>query len=315
MRTSKFALYAAETSKRTFVGDLLKYNKGVWTGGKTPVPPDELFVAIMNALTVGFVKWGGGQVTDSEMGLVVDGYRPPHRNDLDDNDSTTWEKEDDGALKDPWQKATMLPFVRVDPPNEVFTFSTATVGGEGAIAVLCEAHGPDYRRRRTISGRAVPKRQLPSQGQVVRQGLCPDLQDRGQRRRRFVRRHYRSRTRRRGLLAGQRLGLDTDRLKRFWRTPAAADQRSASARPRTRRSGRDRGRRYPVLRRKRRGPRRGGGGVRISNEFPARDASMDERKSSKCNSADATAPRFFQRRDGSWRSWLSMTTACPRSPN
>ena len=27
---------------------------------------------------------------------------------------------------------------------------------------------------------------------------------------------------------------------------------------------------------------------------------MDERKSSKCNSADATAPRFFQRRDGSW---------------
>jgi hypothetical protein len=95
----------------------------------------------MNALTVGVVKWGGGKVTDSEMGLVVDGYRPPHRNDLDDNDSTTWEKEDDGALKDPWQKATMLPFVRVDPPNEVFTFSTATVGGEGAIAVLCEAHG------------------------------------------------------------------------------------------------------------------------------------------------------------------------------
>ena len=30
MGTSKFALYAAETSKRTFVGDLLKYNKGVW---------------------------------------------------------------------------------------------------------------------------------------------------------------------------------------------------------------------------------------------------------------------------------------------
>ena len=264
MRTSKFALYAAETSKRTFVGDLLKYNKGVWTGGKVPVPPDELFVAIMNALTVGFVKWGGGKVTDSEMGLVVDGYRSPHRNDLDDNDSTTWEKEDDGALKDPWQKATMLPLVRVPAANDL------TLGGRvrRAQSRSCAAQAGLRRRRTIFRSSDCSKRQLPSQGQVVRQGLCPDLQDRGQHRRRLVRRHYRSRTRRRGLLAGQRLGLDTDRLKRFWRTPGAADQRSASARPRTRRSGRDRGRRYPVLRRKRRGPRRGGGGVRISNEFP-----------------------------------------------
>jgi hypothetical protein len=141
MGTSKFALYAAETSKRTFVGDLLKYNKGVWTGDKTPISPDELFVAVMNSLTVGFVKWAGGKVVDDELGLVVDGYRPPHRNELGDLDSKTWEKENDGALKDPWQKATMLVFVRVGPPNEIFTFSTATTGGQSAIADLCEAHG------------------------------------------------------------------------------------------------------------------------------------------------------------------------------
>ena len=141
MGNSKFALYAAETSKRTFLGDLLKYNKGVWTGDKVPIPPEELFVAVMNSLTIGFVKWADGKVVDDELGLVVDGYRPPHRNELGDLDSTSWEKEKDGAHKDPWQKTTMLVFVSLNEPNDVKTFSTGSIGGEGAIAALCEAHG------------------------------------------------------------------------------------------------------------------------------------------------------------------------------
>ena len=134
MRTSKFALYAAETSNALLLATCSNTTKASGPAAKSRLAR-RAFRRYHERVDRRLREMGGGKVTDSEMGLVVDGYRPPHRNDLDDNDSTTWEKEDDGALKDPWQKATMLPFVRVDPPNEVFTFSTATVGGEGAIAV------------------------------------------------------------------------------------------------------------------------------------------------------------------------------------
>jgi hypothetical protein len=142
MYTSKFAQYAAEESNRMFVGELVKYIKGEWVMGsdRDLVSPDKHFVAVMATLTVGHLKWIGGQPVDSKMGLVADGFRPVHRNELDDLDSKTWEVGENNDLKDPWQRTTLLVLAAAAAPYDLVTFSTSTAGGQGAIRDLCSAH-------------------------------------------------------------------------------------------------------------------------------------------------------------------------------
>jgi hypothetical protein len=94
----------------------------------------------METLTVGYLKWAGGKPVDGRMGLVADGFRAPPRSELDDFDSKNWETDKDGARKDPWQKTTLLVLVAPTAPHDLFTFTTGTVGGQGAIRDLCEAH-------------------------------------------------------------------------------------------------------------------------------------------------------------------------------
>ena len=142
MKTSKYAQFATEASRRMFIGGLVKHVKGEWQMGsaKDLIPPDQRFIAVMATLTVGYLKWGGGKPIDSQMGLVADGIRPPQRNDLEDLDSKTWETDEDGDRNDPWQKTTLLVLASASEPHELYTFSTTTVGGQSAIGDLCEAH-------------------------------------------------------------------------------------------------------------------------------------------------------------------------------
>jgi hypothetical protein len=142
MATSKFALFAAETSKRMFLGTLLKYVKGEWQAGpnRDLIPADMAFVPIMDTLTVGFIKWRDGATVDDRLGLVADGFYPPHRNTLDDLDSTNWEIDDNGVRIDPWQRTTLLVFADANEPRNLYTFSTTSEGGRGAIGALCAAH-------------------------------------------------------------------------------------------------------------------------------------------------------------------------------
>jgi hypothetical protein len=140
--TSKFSKYAADRSQRMFPGELLKFTKGLWEQGskREAVPSAKTFVAIMNTLMEGHIKWVEGRPDDAKMGLVADGFQPQDRNDLGDLDPEDWEIGDDGKRQDPWQPTTLLVFVSAEPPHHVNTFSTSTVGGQGAVAALCEAH-------------------------------------------------------------------------------------------------------------------------------------------------------------------------------
>jgi hypothetical protein len=143
MNKSMFSKYAADRSRRMFPGELLKFTKGVWEQGlnRAPVPSAKTLVAVMNTLTTGHIKWTDGRPSDAAMGLVADGFQPQDRNDLGDLDPEDWEIGEDGGRQDPWQPTTLLVLVSAEAPHTVFTFSTATVGGQGAIAALCEAHG------------------------------------------------------------------------------------------------------------------------------------------------------------------------------
>ena len=107
---------------------------------KDLISPDKRFVAVMDTLTVGYIKWVGGKPVDSRMGLVADGFRPVHRSELDDLDSKNWEVDENGDRIDPWQKTTLIVFVSPTAPHDLFTFTTSTEGGKGAIRDLCEAH-------------------------------------------------------------------------------------------------------------------------------------------------------------------------------
>jgi hypothetical protein len=141
--TSKFSQYAAEASKRMFLGTLIKYAKGTWQmgTGKVSISPDKPFIAVMDTATTGHLKWADGKPVDSRMGLIADGFRPLHRNDLDDLDSKSWEVDEYGDRVDPWQKTTLVVLLSATAPHDIFTFTTGTVGGENAIADLCGAHG------------------------------------------------------------------------------------------------------------------------------------------------------------------------------
>ena len=142
MKTSRFAQYAAEGSKRMFVGTLIKCTKGEWQMGpdRDLISPNTRFVAVMDTATTGYLKWVGGNQVDGRMGLVADGFQPPHRNELDDLDREKWETDDDGARKDPWQKTDLLVLVSPTAPHDLYTFSTSSVGGASALADLCGAH-------------------------------------------------------------------------------------------------------------------------------------------------------------------------------
>ena len=76
------------------------------------------------------------------LGLVADGFRPPHRNELDDLDTKTWEigerRHASGSVA-----ADDVAGVRIGWGRRmtIFTFAQSTTGGQSAIAALCEAHG------------------------------------------------------------------------------------------------------------------------------------------------------------------------------
>ena len=106
MKQSRFAQYAAEELRRRFLGKLIKFVKGEWQMGlnRDPIWSSQRFVAVMDTLTIGYMKWVGGEIVDHKMGLVADGFRAAHRNDLDDLGGENWEASEYGDRIDPWQK-------------------------------------------------------------------------------------------------------------------------------------------------------------------------------------------------------------------
>jgi hypothetical protein len=144
MKTSMFAQFAVEEAKnRNFLGELIKFVKGDWLAGsdKDKIPSGQRFVAVLDTLTVGHIKWADGKPVDSKMGLVADGFKPVPRNELGDLDRATWELDENGRdFVDPWQKTTLFVLASPVAPHDLYTFTTSTVGGKGAVAALCEAH-------------------------------------------------------------------------------------------------------------------------------------------------------------------------------
>lgn len=123
----------------------LKFSKGDYLRGQDAevVPVGTRFVAMMDELQTGWVRWSEGTPTDREMGKVSEGFVPPKRSSLGDTDRAMWAEDDEGRARDPWALTSELPMMAQD--GTVDTFATSSKGGLAAIGELSKAYGRQMR--------------------------------------------------------------------------------------------------------------------------------------------------------------------------
>jgi hypothetical protein len=148
-----FESYGSQASQTTIIGQLLKFSKGDWLIGtnNTEVKPGKQLVAIMDQLSVGWVKWEDNKPVEQLMGLIVEGHVPLKRKDLGDTDESQWEVDMQGKPRDPWQFTNNLVLREVglasNDEDHMYTFATSSRGGISAIGELCKSFGKAMRQR------------------------------------------------------------------------------------------------------------------------------------------------------------------------
>jgi len=143
-----FEAYSEAASRTKIVGKLLKFSKGEYLAGQdnNEVEEGTKLIANMDELMIGWQKWEDGKPSDTQLGRVADGFRPPSRSSLGDTDESVWERDDRGAPRDPWQLTNYL-ILKEAEGDQVFTFTTSSKGGVSAIGELAGAYGKAMRQR------------------------------------------------------------------------------------------------------------------------------------------------------------------------
>jgi hypothetical protein len=127
-----FASYAAAMGSAPF----LRFSKGDYLLGENAeeVSPGTQFVANMDELRVGWIRWENERPAEERMHRLIDRPRVPHREELGYLEQSQWEAGANGP-RDPWQLTNVLPMIRVDDGTEV-KFTTSSRGGISAVAKL-----------------------------------------------------------------------------------------------------------------------------------------------------------------------------------
>ena len=134
-----YTIYGREAGSDT---PFLKFVKGEFQFGVDSeiLPLGTSLVPNMAELRAGLIKWRDGEPVDEAMVHIAQGKPIPQREDLDDQDRTTWELDPNGAPLDPWGKVNTLPFK--DPETGLeFVFTTGSRGGINAVGKLASAFG------------------------------------------------------------------------------------------------------------------------------------------------------------------------------
>lgn len=144
-----FEMYAEAANGNRIIGDFLKFSKGDWLFGRNADEMDRgtRLVANVAELKVGWQRWEGGKPTDTVMGRVMDAFVPPVRASLGDMDKDHWEVDQStGQPRDPWQLTNTL-ILKAEKGDDLYTFSTSSKGGIGAIAKVAGEFGKHMRSR------------------------------------------------------------------------------------------------------------------------------------------------------------------------
>lgn len=143
-----FASYGDQVSRTSIIGSLLKFNKGDYLAGEDEdeLPEGTQLVANMDELMVGWIRWFDKKPTDQIMGRVAEGYQPPRRSELGDEDKGKWEVDAQGREQDPWSFSNYL-LLKATDGEDIYTFTTASKGGLSAIGELCKGYGKLMRQK------------------------------------------------------------------------------------------------------------------------------------------------------------------------
>jgi hypothetical protein len=79
---------------------------------------------------------------------VAGGQAVPKRAELGDANHALWETDNNGKPRDPWQFTNYLPLL--NEAGELFTFTTSSRGGIGAIGELCRRYSQHKRRHPNV---------------------------------------------------------------------------------------------------------------------------------------------------------------------
>jgi len=126
-------------------GKILKFVKGTWEIGEEDLPEGKEFIAFIDEVARGYVKFKDKTVVERHIVKVRDGH-PPKREDLGDNDPDQWEIDDaTGKPRDPYVFQWLLPMSPVDAEGDLTVYCTGSKGGIGAIGLLCKVYGRSQR--------------------------------------------------------------------------------------------------------------------------------------------------------------------------
>lgn len=141
-----FAAYAQAVNQRTIVGDILRFSKGDWTAGQSEDEIDEgtRFVAVMDELMIGWVRWSGGRPVEHQMIRLADGYRPAKRSELGDTNEDAWDTDNTGKPRDPWQFTNYL-ILKEEEGDRLYTFAPSSRGGLSAVGQVCDVYNKTMR--------------------------------------------------------------------------------------------------------------------------------------------------------------------------
>jgi hypothetical protein len=144
--TDPFQAFADAVAPQHILGKLLKFTKGDWVAGEGSEPVDKKgsFIVGMHALTTGWVRWREFKPVEHAMVSIGSRLLPPRRDELGDNDPGTWETDDRGDKRDPWQPTSYLPMVS-NNDGEVFTFAASSKGGIEALGKLSRIYAAHRR--------------------------------------------------------------------------------------------------------------------------------------------------------------------------
>jgi hypothetical protein len=149
--------YGDEMQPRSYVGTLLRFDHGVYKAGLGENPPvvpiGTKLTFALESVEVGWQKWVDKELVNNKTGLLCSGYQPPKRPELGDMDKAMW-STDPGTKqpRDPWQPhARAVLYGSKGDAGMLYTFTTNSRGGTGAIAKLCQEAGKLMRMHRGAS--------------------------------------------------------------------------------------------------------------------------------------------------------------------
>jgi hypothetical protein len=82
---------------------------GAWTCGKEPINLAAPLLCNIAGVAVGWIRMLDKKIADRVLGFLSNGYLPPTREQLPDQDQNRWPLNQQGIKEDPWKKTIYLP--------------------------------------------------------------------------------------------------------------------------------------------------------------------------------------------------------------